>query len=95
MEAIPLTSCLPRTALCVGSCAGLVKCNPWLSCTVGNTVSLTWESFSAGQYTVQWIDKLVGGKWRKVPGAWPSADTSWAGEDIAGIGRRHYRVMSQ
>lgn len=61
----------------------------------GNAVSLTWESFGGGQYTVRWADRLLGSQWRNVSGPWPTPDTSWAGEDITGIGQRYYHVMSQ
>jgi len=62
---------------------------------VGNTVSLIWQTFGEGQYTVQWVKDPVNGTWQNAAGAWPTADTSWAGDDITGLGTRYYRVMSQ
>jgi hypothetical protein len=61
---------------------------------VGNTVSLTWESFGSGEYTVQWTDDLLNSPWRNAPGTWPSTETGWGGEDVSGIGTRYYRVTS-
>ena len=58
-----------------------------------NMVSLSWQAFGDGQYTVQWMDDH--GVWHDVPGtSWPIPDTNWTGEDITDIGRRFYRVIS-
>jgi len=61
--------------------------------TVENAVSLGWEAFGDGHYTVQWMDNH--GIWQDVPGTfWPITKTSWTGEDIRNIGKRFYRVIS-
>jgi len=62
---------------------------------VGNTVSLDWQGFGSGHYTVQCTHDLINGTWQDVAGAWPITDTTWGGEDTSGIGRRYYRVISE
>ncbi len=60
-----------------------------------NKVSLTWQRFGNGRYSVQWTEKLAGAIWQNAPGAWPTTNSGWEGEDITGIGERYYRVTSQ
>lgn len=64
---------------------------------VGDTVTVTWQPFGTGLYTVQYIEYLVRGAWQDAPGAWPSAATSVVFEpnDEPLRGRRGYfRVKS-
>ena len=63
----------------------------------GNIVSLSWDAFGAGQYTVQYTDDLKAGSWTNASGAWPTSATAWPGEDITVVpGKaRYYRVVSQ
>jgi hypothetical protein len=59
-------------------------------------LSLTWAAFGDGNYTVQYRDSLTSGDWQAVPGfTWPTQDTTWPGEDMAGIPARYYRVTAQ
>jgi hypothetical protein len=62
---------------------------------VGNSVSLTWDAFGSGQYTVQWTNDLVVGPWQAATGTWPTTETVWAGEEISGLGSRYFRVRSE
>jgi len=62
---------------------------------VGRIMSLTWYPFGNGKYTVQWINDLITGAWQDAEGIWPTTETFWAGENISGIRKRFYRVMSQ
>ena len=62
----------------------------------GNNVTLTWEIFGGGNYTVEYTEDLTRDDWQPAPGfAWPITETSWSGEDVTGIGGRFYRVNSQ
>ncbi len=60
----------------------------------GNTMTLGWKAFGAGQYTVQQSDDLVAGTWTNAPGTWPSAAPSWSTE-IPAVKKRYYRVVGQ
>ncbi|MDP2896687.1 MAG: hypothetical protein Q8Q12_09030 [bacterium] len=62
---------------------------------VGNSVSLTWDAFGSGQYTVQWANDLLVGPWQAATGTWPTTETVWAGEEISGLGSRYFRVRSE
>jgi len=53
-----------------------------------NMISLTWESFGAGSYRVQYTDDLSTGSWSDVAGTeWPITETQWTGDDLSGMTR--------
>ena len=61
----------------------------------GDTVSLGWEEFGDGQYTVESTDDLLSGNWMTPAGTWPTTSTTWT--DTVTIGpltRRFYRIES-
>jgi archaellum component FlaC len=58
-----------------------------------STISLDWDPFGTFLYTVQWAGDLAAGTWENVPGSWPITETSWTGNDVAGLGQRYYRVV--
>ncbi|NQT84864.1 hypothetical protein HQ563_17740 [bacterium] len=61
----------------------------------GDTISLTWESFSTGYYRVQYTDDLTSGTWSDVPGqTWPITEEQWTGDDVSATKSRFYRVIS-
>jgi hypothetical protein len=57
-----------------------------------STISLDWDPFGTFAYTVQWAGDLAAGTWENVPGSWPTTETYWTGNDVAGLGYRYYRV---
>jgi len=63
----------------------------------GNTLTLSWERFGTGYYTVQYTDDLSNPSWTDAEGAtWPIIAASWTGQfpavpPLAGF----YRVVSQ
>jgi hypothetical protein len=62
----------------------------------GGTMSLTWQPFGSGRYTVLSCDDLRVGNWMPVPGTdWPIGETSWQGEQISDLHRRFYRIKSE
>ncbi len=62
----------------------------------GDTLSLSWERFGTGYYTVQYTDDLLSGSWTDVQGAdWPLITTSWTGSVPGDTRSRFYRVVSE
>ncbi len=69
-----------------------------ISAAVGplGSVTLSWESFGQGLYTVEFSDDILEGTWQPVPGAdWPTVETTWQGDDLSEQRRRFYRVTSE
>ncbi|MDP2897209.1 MAG: carbohydrate-binding protein [bacterium] len=61
----------------------------------GDAVSLGWEEFGDGQYTVESTDDLLSGNWLNPPGTWPTTSTTWTDEVTIGpLIRRFYRIES-
>ncbi|MDP2898231.1 MAG: DUF5010 C-terminal domain-containing protein [bacterium] len=60
-----------------------------------NWVTLSWEPFGSGRYTIQYADSLANPQWRNLPGDWPIARTLWSGEDAMDIPMRFYRVVGE
>lgn len=60
-----------------------------------STISLDWDPFGTFVFTVQGSDDLASGTWKNVPGSWPITETSWTGDEDAGLGRRYYRVVCE
>jgi hypothetical protein len=61
----------------------------------GGTVSLGWEEFGDGQYTVESTDDLLSGNWVSPPGTWPTTSTTWTDEVTIGpLTRPFYRIES-
>jgi len=59
-------------------------------------VSLGWEAFGGGNYTVEYTEDLASGNWQPVPDVtWPITETTWPGEDIGVLPGRYYRVRSE
>jgi len=59
-------------------------------------VSLMWQPFGDGSYTVFYCEDLSIGNWTPVEGTdWPVTDTSWQGESPSSVRRRFYRVKSE
>jgi hypothetical protein len=54
-----------------------------------------WQPFGNGLYTVQQSDDLGTGTWVNVPGTWPITATCWCINDMSGVRKRFYRVMSE
>ncbi len=61
----------------------------------GGSVTLRWEPFGTGKYTVQYADDLTAPNWQDVPGSWPITQTSWSGEVGLSVSKRFYRVVSE
>ncbi len=62
----------------------------------GGTVTLSWESFGQGLYTVELCDDILKGEWQPVSGTdWPIAETTWQGDDVSKTDSRFYRVRSE
>jgi len=62
----------------------------------GGALTLSWESFGTGYYTVQHADDLSDPSWTDAEGkSWPTIATSWTGQLSPGEPRRFYRVISQ
>jgi len=61
----------------------------------GDSVTLFWEHFGAGKYTVQYTDSLMHPDWQNAPGSWPVTGTTWTGDDVSAIPMRFYRVVSE
>jgi hypothetical protein len=62
----------------------------------GGSVTLSWESFGQGLYTVEFCDSLADGLWQPIPGTeWPVTETVWQGDDVSSTGARFYRVRSE
>ena len=65
----------------------------------GNTLTLSWESFGTGYYTVQYTEDMSNPAWRDAEGeAWPIIGTTWTGQLPAEPSRcsaRFYRVVSE
>jgi len=61
----------------------------------GDIVSLGWEEFGDGEYTVEYADDLNPGTWQSPPGTWPTSSTNWTDNSIRGtVHQRFYRVES-
>jgi len=62
----------------------------------GGTVTLSWETFGQGLYTVEFCDDILKGEWQPVPGTdWPIAETTWQGDDVSEQRSRFYMVRSE
>ncbi len=61
-----------------------------------NAILLQWEETEFDlkyAYTVEFTDDLLVGIWQPLPGTWPISETSWSGDDTAGLGHRYYRIV--
>ena len=64
--------------------------------TPDGEVSLSWEAFGTGLFTVEYTDDLLSGSWQPVAGTqWPIVTTVWQGDDSSAAKARFYRVKSQ
>ena len=61
----------------------------------GSSVTISWEPFGTGSYTVQFTDDLAVPDWQAVPGEWPVTQTTWSGEVSPSVSKRFYRVVSE
>ncbi len=62
----------------------------------GNTLTLSWERFGSGYYTVQYTDDLSNPSWTDVEwAAWPIMAATWTGQLPPGQPMRFYRVISE
>jgi hypothetical protein len=61
----------------------------------GGSVTLRWEPFGTGKYTVQYTDDLTAHNWQDVAGSWPITQTKWTGDATTGVPKRFYRVISE
>jgi len=60
------------------------------------SVTLQWQPFGGGAYTVLYCEDLGVGSWLPVEGVdWPIAETSWQGEPASSARQRFYRVQSE
>jgi len=60
---------------------------------VGEQLTVQWEPFGDGQYTLQTTGDLTSGVWTDVPGEWPTAAT-WHVMDVSGTGPMFLRVKA-
>jgi len=61
-----------------------------------NEVTLSWDRFATGYYTVQYTDDLTHGSWTDAEGAtWPIIATTWTGALPSHKPMRFYRVVSR
>ncbi len=62
----------------------------------GSLLTLSWERFGTGYYTVQHTDDPNNPAWTDAEGAtWPIMPATWTGQLPAGQRRRFYRVISE
>ncbi len=63
----------------------------------GDSLSLSWQPFGTGEYTVEWTNDLYRGAWETPPGDWPITDPAWTDENVLGGGanKRFYRVRGE
>ncbi|MDP2898841.1 MAG: DUF5010 C-terminal domain-containing protein [bacterium] len=61
----------------------------------GATVTLSWEAFGSGRYTVQYTGDLTSRDWQNASGSWPISETSWTGDDTTDVPSRFYRILGE
>jgi len=59
----------------------------------GDVVTLRWEGFGDGEYTVEWTDDLVRNPWQLAPGS-PLSEIMWSDIISSDVVQRFYRVES-
>ncbi len=59
----------------------------------GNSLTIEWEPFGGGQYTVQTTTDLASGVWTDAPGEWPT-EARWYATDVIGIKQVFIRVKA-